>query len=148
MPALVAIEPLIRKPNDLIFLTASGGPVRHANFLTNVWAKACKRAGLDPRPRIHDTRHSHASWLISDGQSLEAVQDQLGHESILTTRGTYGHLQPALGVAIGLSASAAMDRVLAQRTQGASLAIESRGRANEIHDPDRVELDVPSRGTR
>lgn len=112
VPALLAIEPLIRKPNDLLFLTASGGPVRHANFLTNVWPKACARAGLDPRPRIHDTRHSHASWLISDGQSLEAVQDQLGHESILTTRGTYGHLQPALGVAIGLAASQAMERVL------------------------------------
>jgi integrase len=110
--ALAAVQPLLRKPNDFVFTTASGGVVRHANFFTNVWQPACERAGLEPPPRIHDGRHSHASWLLSDGQSLEAVQDQLGHESILTTRKVYGHLLPALGVAIGRSASAALDRAL------------------------------------
>ena len=87
--------------------------MRLANFYTNVWRPACERAGFgDDHPRIHDTRHTHASWLISDGMSLEQVQDQLGHESILTTRNVYGHLLPALGVAVGRSASAAMERVL------------------------------------
>ena len=113
VPALIAIRPLLRKPTDLVFVTRSGGPVTHANFYTNVWRPACARAGFDPSPRIHDARHSHASWLISDGKSLEAVQDQLGHESILTTRKVYGHLLPALGVAVGRSASAAMEQVLA-----------------------------------
>lgn len=112
VPALLAVKPLLGKPRDLVFTTASGGPVRLANFYTNVWRPACERAGLDPSPRIHDTRHTHASWLISDGMSLEQVQDQLGHESILTTRNVYGHLLPALGVAVGRSASAAMSRVL------------------------------------
>lgn len=117
--ALVAIEPLVRGPNDLLFITRSGGPVHHANFYNNVWTKACIKAGLDPAPRIHDARHSHASWLLSDGIQLEAVQDQLGHESILTTRKIYGHLQPALGVAVGKAASAAMERALAKGAAGA-----------------------------
>lgn len=112
VPALLAIKPLLGKPKDLVFKTASGGPITHSNFYNNVWRPACERAGFDPSPRIHDARHSHASWLISDGMSLEAVQDQLGHESILTTRKVYGHLLPALGVAVGKSASAAMERVL------------------------------------
>lgn len=115
--ALAAVTPLIGKPRDLIFTTRSGGPVMHANFYTNVWRPACKRAGFDPRPRIHDARHTHASWLISDGIQLEAVQDQLGHESILTTRKVYGHLLPALGVAVGRSASAALERALADRVE-------------------------------
>jgi integrase len=60
----------------------------------------CGCAGtVAPRPKIHSLRHTHASWLISLGIQLEAVQDQLGHESILTTRGVYGHLLPALGAA-------------------------------------------------
>ena len=113
VPALLAVKPLLGKPKDFVFTTTSGGPVRLANFYTNVWRPACERAGFgDDHPRIHDTRHTHASWLISDGMSLEQVQDQLGHESILTTRNVYGHLLPALGVAVGRSASAAMKRVL------------------------------------
>lgn len=117
VPALLAVEPLLRKRTDLVFVTRSGGPITHANFYNNVWRPACERAGFDPSPRIHDTRHSHASWLISDGKSLESVQDQLGHESILTTRKVYGHLLPALGVAVGRSASAAMEQVLAAQRQ-------------------------------
>lgn len=110
--ALAAIQPLLGKPRELVFQTASGGPVSHSNFYNNVWRPACERAGLDPSPRIHDSRHTHASWLISDGQSLEAVQDQLGHESIETTRKVYAHLLPAVGVAVGKAASAALERAL------------------------------------
>lgn len=110
--ALAAVAPLVRSPGDLLFTTPAGGTISHSNFYNRVWKPACAAAGLDPAPRIHDLRHTHASWLISDGIQLEAVQDQLGHESILTTRGVYGHLQPALGVAVGKSASAALERAL------------------------------------
>ena len=117
--ALVAAKPLIRKPTDFVFVNASGEPVKHANFYTHVWRPACKRAKLDPAPRIHDARHTHASWLISDGVGLEAVQDQLGHESYETTRKVYAHLMPAVGVAVGRAASAAMERALS----GAKFAV-------------------------
>lgn len=110
--ALKAAKPLLGPPNGLVFRMPNGNPIRHANFHKHIWKPSCARAGLDPAPRIHDARHSHASWLISDGIQLEAVQDQLGHESILTTRKVYGHLLPALGVAVGKSASAALDAAL------------------------------------
>ncbi|MCC4909096.1 tyrosine-type recombinase/integrase [Microbacterium sp. cx-59] len=45
-------------------------------------------------PNIHDLRHSHTSWLIAAGVPLPYLQARLGHESIMTTVGTYGHLQP------------------------------------------------------
>lgn len=119
VPALVAVKPLLRKSRDLVFVTPSGGMISHANFYNNVWRPACARAGLDPAPRLHDTRHSHASWLLSDGQDISAVQDQLGHESIETTRKVYAHLMPAVGVAVGRAASAAMQRVFeAQALRG------------------------------
>lgn len=113
--ALVALAPRKGKPNDYVFTTKSGTVVRHGNFYTRIWAPAVTRSELQPRPKIKDLRHTHASWLISDGVSLEAVQDQMGHESILTTRGVYGHLLPAVGVEVGRVASAAMDRALAGR---------------------------------
>lgn len=122
--ALVAIEPLLRGPRDFVFLTPNAHVVRHANFYNRIWQPACKAAGLGDwtgpggkweGPSPHDLRHTHASWLISDGQSLESVQDQLGHESILTTRKVYGHLLPAIGVEVGRSASAGLDRALTHR---------------------------------
>ncbi|MFC7305917.1 tyrosine-type recombinase/integrase [Streptomyces monticola] len=48
------------------------------------------------RPRIHDIRHSHASWLVAAKVPLPAIQGWLGHESVTTTVDRYGHLLDAL----------------------------------------------------
>ena len=42
--------------------------------------------------RIHDLRHSHASYLISKNVNIVAVSRRLGHTSIQTTLDTYTHL--------------------------------------------------------
>lgn len=76
------------------------GVVRIHSFTPNVWHPAVARAaeaGLTKRPRIHDLRHTCASWLIQDGRPLPAIQQHLGHESITTTVGTYGHLDRSSG---------------------------------------------------
>lgn len=62
-------------------------------FRNQVWVPACAGAGLDPRPRLHDLRHSHASWLLSGGADLQVVKERLGHGSIATT-GKYLHTLP------------------------------------------------------
>jgi integrase len=46
------------------------------------------------RIRFHDLRHTYASLLIQNGESLAYVRDQLGHASIKLTVDTYGHLVP------------------------------------------------------
>ncbi|MFD0883127.1 tyrosine-type recombinase/integrase [Streptosporangium algeriense] len=50
--------------------------------------------GLTKRPRIHDLRHTHVAWLISDNTPMAAVQRRMGHTSITTTIDRYGHLLP------------------------------------------------------
>jgi integrase len=62
-------------------------------FRHRIWIPACKRAGLEPRPRLHDLRHSHASWLLAGGADLQVVKERLGHGSIATT-GKYLHTLP------------------------------------------------------
>lgn len=42
--------------------------------------------------RIHDLRHSHASYLIMNGANVVAVSKRLGHASINMTLNTYSHL--------------------------------------------------------
>lgn len=70
-----------------------GGPVRPPNFRANVWWPALAKAELSPpQPRIHDLRHTCASWMIQAGVPLPVIQQHLGHENITTTVGVYGHL--------------------------------------------------------
>ena len=45
------------------------------------------------RVRFHDLRHTFASRLLQNRESLDYVQDQLGH-SIKVTVDVYGHLVP------------------------------------------------------
>lgn len=44
--------------------------------------------------RIHDLRHSHASFMLSLGMNDLEMQNRLGHADIKTTLGTYSHLRP------------------------------------------------------
>lgn len=54
------------------------------------WNTARKRAGLAD-VRIHDLRHSFASFLVNAGRSLYEVQKILGHTQVKTTQ-RYAHL--------------------------------------------------------
>lgn len=56
----------------------------------SVWNKVRRKAGLED-VRMHDLRHSFASFLINSGCSLYEVQRILGHhDPKVTTR--YAHL--------------------------------------------------------
>jgi integrase len=44
--------------------------------------------------RIHDLRHSFATYLLSKGEDINTVQQMLGHESPATTWGIYAHVVP------------------------------------------------------
>jgi integrase len=106
-----SLRPLIedRKPEDFVFTGVQGRAVRHADFLRRVWQPAIAAANateddqgngipadrrIAKRPRIHDLRHSYASWMLAQGMSLTELQYAMGHESIQTTSDRYGHLLP------------------------------------------------------
>ena len=93
-----AVRPLIegRKRGDLLFVNHRGEWVKHQTFYREHWRKHCTRNIAEPRPRIHDLRHSHVAVLIAAGVSLPVIQARLGHEKITTTIDTYGHLLPDL----------------------------------------------------
>lgn len=91
---------------DLVFTATQGGPIHHRTFWSRVWLPAVSH--LEPRPRIHDLRHSHASTLLAAGVPIHVVQARLGHESIQTTVDTYGHLLPDAQVAAAAAADLAL----------------------------------------
>jgi integrase len=45
--------------------------------------------------RFHDLRHTHASLLLSKGQSLRAVSQRLGHSNPALTLRVYAHCLPS-----------------------------------------------------
>jgi len=77
----------------LVFTNEAGRVIDHGNLRRRVFWKALEKAGLR-RIRLHDLRHTFASLLIQQGESLAYVRDQLGHHSIQVTVDTYGHLVP------------------------------------------------------
>ncbi|WP_345476699.1 site-specific integrase [Nesterenkonia rhizosphaerae] len=82
-------------PGELLFQRVTGGPLFSATFYDAYWSPARELAqerGLHVRPRVHDLRHTHASWLIAKGADPKALQARLGHKSIQMTYDRYGHL--------------------------------------------------------
>ena len=81
----------------------------------SVWARKPATVPLGKSPRIHDLRHSHASWLLAAGVGIDVVQRRLGHESITTTVDRYGHIalerQARAGDAIGVVLAGAMPQI-------------------------------------
>lgn len=107
---------------EWVFTNKSGAPVRGNGFHERVWQPAVERVwpsadGEGERvpsqtmvrhPRIHDCRHTCASWLIAAGVPMATVSRHLGHESIQTTINLYTHLDRSnMQVA-----SEAMERIL------------------------------------
>ncbi len=56
----------------------------HRLDLFKPWRKIRKRAGCEDL-RIHDLRHSVATWLADEGHAAQFIQQALGHQSLQTT---------------------------------------------------------------
>ena len=88
--AAIQLLDAIPKINDCAYTFAN--PKSKAPFVSIFisWNTARVRAGL-AEVRIHDLRHSFASFLVNGGRSLYEVQKILGHTQVKTTQ-RYAHL--------------------------------------------------------
>ena len=94
---------------DLVFCTGLGGPIDPRNINRSFRTLLIRsRVGVDlvkeadgrehwvTRVRLHDLRHSCASFLLSQGASPRVVMEILGHSGIAITMNTYAHVLPTL----------------------------------------------------
>ena len=82
-----------RECEDIVFLNNKGVRLSRVYVFKMVKAQAMA-AGVDKEISPHTFRHSFATHLIENGADLRAVQEMLGHESILTTE-IYTHIDTA-----------------------------------------------------
>ena len=75
---------------DYLFLNRLGSRISRVSIFTLIKNLAL-RAGIRKKISPHTFRHSFATHLIEGGADLRAVQEMLGHESIITTE-IYTHL--------------------------------------------------------
>jgi integrase len=77
---------------EAVFPSADGTMLDEAN-VRHMFYRILEKAQLR-RVRFHDLRHTFATLLILQGESLAYVRDQLGHRSIQVTVDIYGHAVP------------------------------------------------------
>lgn len=109
-PEVVAeLEPLVDgRPGDAPLFTSERGNRLQHRKVWEVWKEAAEKAGIEPRPRVHDLRHTHVAWLLAAGVPMQVIQRRMGHEKITTTIDVYGHIAPEQELLAAEAASLAM----------------------------------------
>jgi len=79
-----------KESEDILFLNRRGRKLSRVMIFTII-KNLSKKVGIKKNISPHTFRHSFASHLVEGGADLRAVQEMLGHESILTTE-IYTHL--------------------------------------------------------
>ncbi|MEV6491496.1 site-specific integrase [Actinoplanes sp. NPDC051633] len=95
--------------NRLVFCTEYGTPIDPRNLnrsfrsllirsrvRVDVTQDDMGRETFAPALRLHDLRHSCASFLLASGASPRVVMEILGHSGIAVTMNTYAHVLPTL----------------------------------------------------
>jgi integrase len=65
-------------------------PERLYRYADSAW----HHAGIRDRLRLHQARHTYASFMIAAGVNAKALSSFMGHASITVTFDLYGHLMP------------------------------------------------------
>jgi integrase len=92
---------------DLVFCAQAGQPLDWRLVARRYFKPIAKRCGLR-HIRPYDLRHTFASFLLAEGNSIKVVSEMLGHANATMTLDVYGHVLPGMQE----KAAASMDRIL------------------------------------
>lgn len=84
--------PIKKEADDVIFINRRGGKLSRV-MVFMIIKDLAEKAGLQKNISPHTFRHSFATHLYEGGADLRAIQEMLGHESIITTE-IYTHVNP------------------------------------------------------
>lgn len=79
-----------------LFAHVDGRPYT-PNDLTSRFSALKRELKLANHVHLHTLRHTHATYLIADGEDILTVQERMRHASGKTTMDIYGHVLPGRG---------------------------------------------------
>jgi integrase len=71
------------------------GPALHPQSVSRSFERT-RAAAKQPRIRLHDLRHTHATLALAVGIHPKVVSERLGHATVSITLDTYSHAVRAL----------------------------------------------------
>ena len=80
------------KPEDHVFASKAGTPLRHRNVQVRGLEAAREEAGLPDTLTFHDLRHAFASMAAHRGVPVQTLSTALGHRHVGITQSIYLHL--------------------------------------------------------
>ncbi len=80
--------------HGLVFVRENGAPL-HPQTLLHHLRRLSRAAGV-PKVRLHDLRHTHATWGLAAGVPPKVMQERLGHSSVQITLDLYSHTIPGM----------------------------------------------------
>jgi integrase len=92
------------------WINADGSRGKPITWIHKVWERIRNEAGM-PQLRVHDLRHSHASFLVNAGRTLYEVQQVLGHSDPAVTM-RYAHLSTKTMLEASSAASLVIERAI------------------------------------
>ena len=93
LEALSRLRPTHYQPDDFVFPSERGTALNPNNVLNRVMRPACQRAGI-PLVSWHNFRYTYATWANPTGESIKAIQAQLGHTDSRLTLDVYTQPMP------------------------------------------------------
>lgn len=93
LDALARLRPQYCQPDDLVFHTRRGTPLNPNNVRQRILLPACRRAGVPP-VGWHTFRYTYSTWADPSGESIKALQAQLGHTDPHLTLSVYTQPMP------------------------------------------------------
>jgi len=107
-------------PQGLILQNRDGKELRYKNAAT-LFRKHARPFGVPRGTGLHILRHTCVSVLISEGAQPKEIQELCGHESIMETMDTYGHLFESNSASLADKMDAAARKARAKKKESIGL---------------------------
>jgi len=123
------------QPDDFVFHSERGTPLNPYNVLSRAIHPACKRAGLRP-VSWHVFRYTYSTWADPTGESIKAMQAQLGHTNSKLTLSVYTQPMPTAQRQVASKVADVLHRVLlpiAPKFEGNGDGGEEKKSANSMN---------------
>lgn len=108
------------REDQWIFADPEGNFLR-PDSVAQRWGRLLKRAGLPPM-RLYDTRHTHATLLLTAGVNPKIVSERLRHSSVSITLDTYSHVLREIESGVADTLDGLLEK---SRREGARIAQEA-----------------------